>query len=127
MTGERIGNYRILEKLGQGGMGEVYKTEDERLRRTVAIKILRNDGVPASDGKLRLLQEARSASSLNHPNIVQIYELESWNGADCIVMEYVAGSSLAQMLSQRQLTVKEALLYARQIASALAAAHGAGI
>lgn len=127
MIGDRIGSYRIIEKLGQGGMGEVYKAEDERLKRIVAIKILRGDKGTASDGRLRFLHEARAASSLNHPNIVQIYELASSNGDDCIVMEFVPGRSLAQLLGERQLSVAEGASYSKQIASALGAAHAAGI
>jgi eukaryotic-like serine/threonine-protein kinase len=72
MIGTRIGSYHILEKLGQGGMGEVYKARDDRLKRLVAVKVLRNDKVTRHDGELRFLQEARAASALNHPNIVQI-------------------------------------------------------
>ena len=75
MTGSQIGPYRILEKLGQGGMGEVYKAEDTRLKRFVAIKVLRQGRYASEKDRLRFLQEARAASALNHPNIVQVYEL----------------------------------------------------
>ncbi len=124
MIGSRIGNYRILEKLGQGGMGEVYRAEDERLKRVVAIKVLRHQDREAA---LRFLQEARAASALNHPNIVQIYELESQDGGDFIVMELAPGRTLAQLLRERLPGIAEALDYASQLASALAAAHAAGI
>ena len=76
MIGTQVGSYSILEKLGQGGMGEVYKAEDTRLKRLVAIKLLRRDKVAPHEDRLRFLQEARAASALNHPNIVQIYD---WN------------------------------------------------
>jgi tRNA A-37 threonylcarbamoyl transferase component Bud32/dienelactone hydrolase len=127
MTGAQIGSYRILDKLGQGGMGEVYRAEDTRLRRIVAIKALRADRQRGDQARLRLLQEARVASSLNHPNIVQIHELESHGGADYIVMEFVAGRTLAQILTERQLSVDESISLASQMASALAAAHAVGI
>jgi serine/threonine protein kinase len=125
--GQRIGSYHILEKLGQGGMGEVYKAKDDRLKRMVAIKVLRNDRVTRGDGELRFLQEARAASALNHPNIVQIYELAVHDGNDYIVMEFVPGRSLLQVLSEKRLGIDEALEYASQIGSALAAAHAAHI
>lgn len=127
MIGTQIGSYRILEKLGQGGMGEVYKAEDSRLKRLVAIKILRRDRVAPDQERLRFLQEGRAVSALNHPNIVQIYELASHDGEDCIVMEFAPGPTLAQLLSQKRLTVDQAMDYANQMASALAAAHAAGI
>src|SRR6185436_2293209 len=125
--GQRIGSYHILEKLGQGGMGEVYKAKDDRLKRLVAVKVLRNDKVTRHDGELRFLQEARAASALNHPNIVQIYELAVHEGNDYIVMEFVPGRTLAQVLSEKRLSIDEALEYSSQIALALAAAHAAHI
>jgi len=127
MTGSQIGSYRILEKLGQGGMGEVYRAEDTRLRRFVAIKALRDDRQPGEQARLRFLQEARTASLLNHPNIVQVHELERVGGDDFIVMEFVAGRTLAHILAERRLSVSEALHFATQIASALSTAHAAGI
>ena len=127
VTGSQIGPYRILEKLGQGGMGEVFKAEDTRLKRFVAIKVLRQGRHAGEKERLRFLQEARAASALNHPNIVQIYELESAAGADCIVMEFTPGRNLAQMLTAKPLTIDQALDYAGQIATALAAAHAAKI
>src|SRR5436190_15922211 len=114
MTGKRIGSYDILEKLGQGGMGEVYKAEDSRLKRLVAIKVLRQDKAAPDDVRSRFLQEARAASALNHPNIVQIYGLESEGGSDFIVMELAPGRTLAQLLSEKPLRVDEALDYFAQ-------------
>ena len=123
----QIGPYRILEKLGQGGMGEVYKAKDPRLKRMVAIKVLREGRYAGEKERLRFLQEARAASALNHPNIVQIYELETVDGADCIVMEFMPGQNLAQLLAAKPFTIGQALDYAGQIATALAAAHAAKI
>src|SRR4051794_13074460 len=127
MISSQVGSYRILEKIGQGGMGEVYKAEDTRLKRIVAIKSLRSDRHSGDQARVRFLHEARTASVLNHPNIVQVHGLESVADEDFIVMEFVAGPTLAQILSERRLTITEALTFATQIASALAAAHGAGI
>jgi dienelactone hydrolase len=127
MTGTRIGKYRILEKLGQGGMGEVYKAEDTRLKRLVAIKVLRKDLNASGQGRLRFLREARAVSALSHPNIVQIFEMESQDGCDFIAMEFVAGPTLTDVIRGKQLSVETAVDYAGQLASALAAAHEAGI
>ena len=127
MTGTRIGSYRILAKLGQGGMGEVYKAEDTRLRRLVAVKVLRTDRTTSDQGRLRFLQEARAASALNHPNIVQIYGLETQGDHDCIVMELVSGKTLAQLCQAGPIPIADALAYSRQMAAALAVAHAAGI
>ena len=94
MIGKRFGSYSILEKLGQGGMGEVYKAEDTRLKRLVAIKVIRHDKTSIDQGKIRFLQEARAASALNHPNIVQIHEMNSQEGEDFIVWNMCAGRRL---------------------------------
>src|SRR5689334_2376958 len=109
MIGSRVGAYRILEKIGQGGMGEIYKAEDTRLMRLVAIKVLRAGKVGKADGRARFLQEARAASALSHPNIVQIHELESQDGDDFIVMELVEGRTVAQLIAERPLGIEEAL------------------
>ncbi len=108
-------------------MGEVYKAEDTRLKRLVAIKVIRHDKTALDQGKIRFLQEARAASALNHPNIVQIYEMDSQDGEDFIVMEFVPGQTLAQLLRTKRLSIDTALDYSNQIASALAAAHAASI
>src|SRR5688500_15784545 len=94
MTGRKIAQYEILEKLGEGGMGTVYKARDTRLNRPAAIKVLRADVVSNEDRKRRFIQEAQSASALNHPNIVTIYDIIEQNGIDCIVMEFVDGKTL---------------------------------
>ena len=127
MIGTWVGSYRILEKLGQGGMGEVYKAEDGRLKRLGAIKVLRRDKAAPDELRGRFLQEARAASALNNPNIVQIYELESEGGSDFIGMQLVAGRTLAQLLSERRRRVVGARDHMAQLAAALAAAQSAGI
>lgn len=127
MIGRQIGNYRITDRLGEGGMGEVFRAEDTRLKRAVAIKALRSDRFTAERDRLRFEQEARAASALSHPNIVQIHGLESDGGDDFIVMEYVAGKTLAKLLQERRPAIADVLNYSRQLAAALAEAHRAGI
>ncbi len=97
-AGHRLGSYEILSPLGAGGMGEVYRARDTRLGREVAIKLLPADRIADQDRRRRFAQEARAASALNHPNIVTIYEIESADGMDFIVMEYVAGRTLDEIL-----------------------------
>jgi serine/threonine protein kinase len=124
--GTRAGAYEIQELLGRGGMGEVYKAHDIRLKRPVAIKVLgRSSGLCGESS--RFLEEARAASALSHPNIVHVYQLESHEGEDLIVMEFLAGQTVAAMLRDRRFSPGQVLEYARQIASALAASHSAGI
>src|SRR6202521_4547157 len=127
LPGRRLGPYEILSAIGAGGMGEVYKARDTRLQRTVAIKILPHDKVADPERKRRFLQEARAASALNHPNIVTLHDIANDQGVDYLVMEYVSGKSLGMLITPRGLPLAEALHYAQQIASALAAAHAAGI
>ncbi len=121
-----ISHYEILEPLGEGGMGTVYRGVDTRLGRPVAIKLLREEGHANAESKKRFVQEARAASALNHPQIITIYEIGRDSGVDFIAMEYVAGPSLAQVIG-RGVKIGEALRYAVQIADALATAHAAGI
>jgi serine/threonine-protein kinase len=122
-----ITHYEILEKIGEGGMGVVYKARDLRLDRIVAVKMLPDDKFAAPSLRERFLREARTASSLNHSNIVTIYEVESSEGSHLIVMEYVKGKSLSQILQPRGLPLMNALRYAIQIADGIAKAHAAGI
>ena len=92
--GSTLGPYEILSFIGAGGMGEVYRARDPRLNREVAIKVLPANHVGDDDRRRRFVQEAHAASALNHPHIITIHEIESANGADFIVMEYVPGKSL---------------------------------
>ncbi len=94
MTGDTLGHYRILDKIGSGGMGEVYKARDTRLNRLVAIKVLPSDRVADANRKRRFIQEAQSASALNHPNIVVIHDINEERGVDYMVMEYINGKTL---------------------------------
>jgi len=125
--GSKLGPYEILAPLGAGGMGEVYKARDPRLGREVAIKVLPAERLSDAKTKRRFLQEARAASSLNHPNIVTIHEVEAADGIDFLVMEYVVGATLKDRLARGKLAVGEAVRIAVRIADALARAHGAGI
>jgi serine/threonine protein kinase/tetratricopeptide (TPR) repeat protein len=127
VIGQTLGHYRIEEKLGEGGMGVVYRARDTHLDRLVAIKVLRPDAVANPERKRRFVQEAKSASALNHPNIIHIYDISNDDGADYIAMEYVAGQPLDRLLGPSGLPRTDALKYATQVADALAAAHEAGI
>src|SRR5579871_1937169 len=127
MIGRNIAHYQILDLLGQGGMGSVYKARDTQLDRIVAIKVLTPDRVANSERKLRFVQEAKAASALNHPNIVTIYDIGSDDGMDFIVMEFIAGKTLDQLIPKDGLKLPVVLKYAIQIADALARSHSAGI
>ncbi len=127
MTGQTISHYTVLDKLGEGGMGVVYQARDTRLDRLVALKFLPPEKLADSDRKARFIREARAASALNHPHIITIHDIASEAGQDFIVMEYVAGQTLSQLISGKGLPPKEAVKYAVQMADALAAAHRAGI
>jgi len=127
MIGTTLGQYRIESEAGQGGMGVVYRATDTRLGRTVAIKVLRPDAVADPDRKSRFIQEAKSASALNHPGIVTIYQIGSEGATDFIAMEFVTGRSLDRVIGKRPLPMADAVRYAVQIAEALSAAHEAGI
>src|SRR5690242_13111933 len=96
MIGQALGHYRIDAKLGEGGMGVVYRAFDTHLDRAVAIKILRAEAITNPDRKRRFLQEAKAASALNHPNIIHIYDIGSSEGTDYIAMEFVPGKTLDQ-------------------------------
>jgi len=125
--GQQIGHYQILSRLGEGGMGIVYKARDTHLDRFVAIKVLPPELVADPDRKRRFVQEAKAASALNHPNIITIHDITNENGTDFIVMEYVDGKTLSQAIPRRGLKLNEVLKYGIQIADALAKAHAAGI
>jgi serine/threonine protein kinase len=126
-AGSRVGPYEIQAPLGAGGMGEVYRARDTRLHREVAIKVL-PEQLAADSGRLRRFEkEARSASSLNHPNIVTVYDIGSSDSTSYIAMELVEGITLRQMLAEGALATKKLLAIAAQVADGLAKAHGAAI
>ena len=127
MTGRTLSHYELLEEIGKGGMGVVYRARDTRLERFVAIKLLPPEQVSDPDRKRRFVQEAKAASALNHPNIVTIHEIDALDGVDFIVMEHVDGTPLSALIKNQGLPLEQALSYAVQIAEALAAAHAAGI
>jgi eukaryotic-like serine/threonine-protein kinase len=127
MTGQTVSHFEILDKIGEGGMGVVYKARDLQLGRIVAIKALPGEKVADAERRRRFVQEARAASALNHANIVTIHEIFEANGTDYIVMEFVPGRTLDHLVARRALRVPETLKYSVQIADALAKAHAAGI
>jgi Tol biopolymer transport system component/predicted Ser/Thr protein kinase len=127
VIGKTISHYSILEKLGEGGMGVVYKARDTRLDRFVAIKVLPAEKVADPERKQRFVLEAKAASSLNHPNIITIYDIGQAEGVDFISMEYVSGKTLDRLIPRHGMRLNEALKCAVQIADALARAHSAGI
>jgi eukaryotic-like serine/threonine-protein kinase len=127
MVGRTVSHYQIVERLGAGGMGEVYKALDTHLDRFVAIKVLHPDKVPDPQRKARFVQEAKAASALNHPNIVHIYDIGTDAGIDFIAMEYVSGKALDQLIPRKGMRLNEALKIAGQVADAMARAHEAGI
>jgi hypothetical protein len=113
-----LGHFAILEKIGEGGMGVVYKARDTRLERTVAIKALPESKATDSDRRRRFIQEAKAASALNHPNIVTIHEILEQDGHSYIVMEFVDGKPLSDLIPRRGLKLTEALRVAAQAADA---------
>ncbi len=127
MIGRTILHYQIIETLGRGGMGVVYKARDTHLDRFVAIKVLPPEKVADPERKLRFVQEAKAASALNHPNIIHLYDIAEADGVQFIAMEYVAGETIEQMIRRKGLRLNEALKYSIQMADALAKAHSAGI
>jgi eukaryotic-like serine/threonine-protein kinase len=124
--GSSLGAYEVLSALGAGGMGEVYRARDTRLNRDVAIKVLPAERL-ADEHRRRFHQEARALSSINHPHIITIYEVESAGDVDFIVMEFVRGSTVDQLIPSRGLPLSQLLRIAVPVAEALAAAHARGI
>ncbi len=127
MEGLRISHYRILRRLGSGGMGEVYAAEDERLRRDVAIKFISHDKAADERARQRFEREAQAASALNHPNICTIFEINEHEGQPFLVMELLDGQDLRQICAAGPVEISSLLKWSVEITDALAAAHGRGI
>src|SRR5512145_3567981 len=124
---ETIAHYRIIEPLGAGGMGAVYKAYDKKLHRVIALKLLKPEHLSQQDRRRRFYQEARAASALNHPHILTVYEVGEDEGKPYIAMEYIEGQTLRQKIKSRGLEIKQTLDIAIQIADGLEKAHDVGI
>ena len=127
LTGQTVAHYKVIEKIANGGMGVVYKAEDTKLHRAVALKFLRPDGFADEESKRRLLQEARAAAALDHPSICTIYDIETSGGRTFVAMAYIRGETLSEKIKQRPLPVQEALHLAASIADGLYHAHENGV
>src|SRR5262249_836074 len=127
LIGRQLSSYEIVSQLGAGGMGVVYQARDMRLKRTVAIKVLPQDMLNDPDRTERFFHEARASSSLNHPNIITVYDIGREGDIDFIVMEHVSGKSLDQLIPRKGMRLNQVLKLAVQMADAMAKAHSAGI
>ena len=127
MIGSRLGPYEVVAKLGEGGMGEVYRATDTKLKREVALKVLPPAFTEDAERLARFEREAQLLAQLHHPNIASIFGLEEGDGIRALVMELVEGPTLAERLESGAFSIEEALLVTRQIAGALEEAHEKGI
>ena len=127
MLGTTISHYRVLDKLGSGGMGVVYRAQDTRLGREVAIKVLPESFASDPDRLRRFEQEARAVATLNHPNILAVHDIGTQEKTPYIVTELLEGRTLREQLDEGALPVRKAMQCAQQIANGLAAAHDKGI
>jgi serine/threonine protein kinase len=123
MIGQLVGHYRVLEQIGAGGMGEVFRARDERLGRDVALKLIRPASSDNPDHLRRFELEARAAAALNHPNILAIFDVGFEGATPYIVSELLVGKTLRQRLTEGPIPIREAADYALQIAHGLTAAH----
>src|SRR5580692_4486193 len=126
-AGALLGPYKVIARLGEGGMGAVYRARDERLNRDVAVKVLLAGAISDPDAQRRFAQEARAVSALNHPHILTVHDIGIANGWPYIVTELIDGESLAALMARGPVPVRKFLEIAAQCASGLAAAHAAGI
>jgi len=127
MISKTISHYKILEKLGEGGMGEVYLAQDTKLRRKVALKFLPSEYTSEPELKTRFMREAQAAAALNHPNIITVHEVSEYEGKLYIAMEYVEGESLKDLIRRKKIPTKQVIDTALQICQGLSAAHESGI
>ena len=127
MIGETISHYKILEKLGEGGMGVVYKAEDTKLERPVALKFLPAHLLGSEDVRKRFEREAKSSATLSHPNVCRVYEIDEADGKAFLAMELIEGESLDKKIARGPLKLDEALSIAQQVARGLEAAHKRGV
>jgi serine/threonine protein kinase len=126
-SGTRLSHYEILSRIGAGGMGEVFLAQDTKLHRSIAIKLLADEFNKDPDRLDRFIREARAASALNHPNILTIYEVGETDGKHYIATEFIDGETLRHYIQQHKLTTRDILEVILQVASALTAAHQAGV
>jgi serine/threonine protein kinase/tetratricopeptide (TPR) repeat protein len=127
MIGTSVSHYKIVEKIGEGGMGEVYLAEDTKLRRKVALKFLAGDLTRDEERKQRFVQEARAAAAIEHPHVAAVYDIDETDDRTFIAMEYVRGQSLRQAIEGKKLDLRKSLELATQVAEALSLAHERGV